>query len=59
MPQSHEYKLIVGTVRLPVNDQLREEGRQGWKPILMSTAHDQPNAGANLYLILERALGAK
>jgi hypothetical protein len=58
MPQTHEYKLIIGTVRAPLDNQLAQEGRKGWKPILMSTPLDGPNGTAQVYVILEHALGS-
>jgi hypothetical protein len=58
MPQTHEYKLIIGTIKHPLTDQLKQEGRQGWKPILMSTPLDGPNGSAQVYIILEHTLGA-
>jgi hypothetical protein len=58
MPQTHEYKLIVGTVKHPINDLLRAEGRQGWRPILMSTPAEGPNGTIHVYVILEHPLGS-
>jgi hypothetical protein len=57
MAQTHEYKLIIGSVKQPINEQLKREGQQGWKPILMSTPLDGPNGSAHVYVILEHPIG--
>jgi len=58
MAQTHEYKLIVGSVKHPLNDQLRQEGQKDWRPILMSTPTDSNTGVINVYVILERPVGA-
>jgi hypothetical protein len=57
MPPTHDYKLIIGSVKHPINDQLRTEGHQGWKPILMSTPLDRDGT-PQVYIVLEHVRGS-
>jgi hypothetical protein len=54
MPQTHEYKMIVGTPTNSAESQLSTEGRGSWKPILMSTIAEL--GGTFIYIVLSGPL---
>jgi hypothetical protein len=54
MPQTHEYKMIIGTPTNSAESQLIEEAKGSWKPILLSTVAEP--GGTLIYIVLERPL---